>query len=128
MSILAPPRQLVVIDADAPNATIFVGGKTFGTPARLILDTRDDWPVDVSAPGYITQHAIVTSHVSGGKVVGSIILNAVAWGWWTLGVGAVIGICVDAGSGSLEQLEPATLHIAMQPVPGGPRDYSMPQP
>jgi hypothetical protein len=128
MTMIAPPRQAVFIQTDPPGATVRVGGQTMVSPARVLLDTREDWIIEASAPGYLSQTALVDSHYSAGKVAGSILLNFAAWGWWTLGIGGIVGIAVDIGSGSLEELGPSHVYLYLQAVPGGPRDYSRPLP
>jgi hypothetical protein len=122
MTMFAPPRQEVFVTADPPGATVRAGDRAIPAPATVLLDTRYDWEIEATAPGYLAQRAVVESHYSAGKIVGSILLNVVAWGWWTFGIGAVVGVAVDFSSGSLLELDPSRVDIYLAPVPDGPRE------
>lgn len=85
----------------------------------VALDSRYDWTLDASAPGYLGATTFAESHYSPGKIVGSVLLNAAAWGWWTFGIGAAIGIAVDFGSGSLKELDPSRVDVYLERAPSG---------
>lgn len=80
-------------------------GVTISTPGELLLARDVDHELFVIGPdGAPVKTVRIESRNKTGNWVGSILMNGAAWGWWSLGIGAVIGVGSDVASGSLKGL------------------------
>jgi hypothetical protein len=101
-----------------PGATARTArGDHITTPGVLRLDCRTDHVIEIVCPGHRPQVVVVRSEQSGARWVASFVLNFLAWGWWTGGVGMVVGVVVDAVHGSLKELSPDTIFVELEPEP-----------
>jgi PEGA domain len=104
-------RQAYVIETDPPGAQIALStGLTCVSPCRLQLKRNREFSVTATMEGYQPAEARVDSVVRAGGAAGMA---------GNLLVGGIIGGVVDATNGSMHDLRPNPLRIAMTPV-GGP--------
>lgn len=116
-AILFPTNQEVPVDCPtAPSASFRV--PSAGTSARsgavLKLDRRNDYTVEVVAPGHATRTVRVESEISVWRVATSIVLNG-GHGLFTLFITTVIGCFADARAGAWQVLEPSELLVELTP-------------
>ena len=103
-------RQNYVIETDPPGAQIALStGQTCTSPCTLRLKRKYEFTVSATMEGYEPAEARVDSVVRAGGVAGAAG-NVIA--------GGVIGIIVDGSNGSMNDLTPNPLRIAMTPVGG----------
>ncbi len=105
-------RQNYVIETDPPGASIALStGQTCTSPCRLRLKRKHGFTVTATMDGYEPATAEVVSRMRAGggtALAGNLI------------AGGLIGGVVDATNGSLNDLRPNPLRIAMTPVGGAP--------
>lgn len=103
-------RQSYVIETDPPGAQIALStGQTCVSPCRLQLKRKHEFIVTATMEGYQPAEARVDSVVRAGGAAG-MAGNVL--------VGGIIGGVVDATNGSMNDLRPNPLRIAMTPVGG----------
>lgn len=103
-------RQSYVIETDPPGAQIALStGQTCVSPCRLQLKRKREFIVTATMEGYQPAEARVDSVVRAGGAAGMA---------GNILVGGLIGGVVDATNGSMNDLRPNPLRIAMIPVGG----------
>lgn len=103
-------RQNYVIETDPPGAQIALStGQTCTSPCTLRLKRKHEFTVTATMDGYEPAEARVDSVVRAGGVAG-MAGNVIA--------GGVVGMIVDGSNGSMNDLTPNPLRIAMTPVGG----------
>src|SRR5262249_50839507 len=93
----------ISISTDPPNAMAACGGQITPTRGVILLDRRTSHDVQVTAPGCRANSVKIESHQKVERWILSIVLNA-CHGIFTLGITFVLGVAVDYGSGSLQEL------------------------
>ena len=127
MSMLTPSSRAVHVTSSVRGTVASSSGQQVLTPGLLVLDRADDHAIQFSAPGHDPQTIVIRSHNKPGLWIGSIVLNTLAFGWWSLGIGTVIGVAVDASTGSLRDL-PEDGSAAPLPRRGSSEPYAQPPP
>lgn len=121
-AILFPTQQEVPVECPTV-ATASFRVPSVGTSARsgaaLKLDRRNDYTVEVQAPGHATQTVRVESEISIWRVATSIVLNG-GHGIFTLFITTVIGCFADARAGAWQVLEPTELVVELSPDGSAP--------
>ncbi|MBD0272308.1 MAG: hypothetical protein ICV73_10295 [Acetobacteraceae bacterium] len=103
-------HQNYVIETDPAGAQVALStGQTCVSPCALRLKRRPGFVVTATMAGYEPAEATVDSSVHGGGVAGAAG-NLIA--------GGLIGGIVDGTNGSMNDLTPNPLRIAMVPVAG----------
>jgi len=99
-SIAHGPRENVFLDSNPTNATVLITGKKNAinavTPATVSLKRNSSYTVQFSKEGYLPVTHQISQSMDG----------------WTLGnflFGGIIGIGVDAITGSMWQLSPSQI-------------------
>lgn len=105
--------QRVSVVTDPSGAVATASGQTCRTPGTLVLDRSQDHVVYASLDGYKPGQTIVDARHSPAKWLCSVLLNA-SHGLFTLGITFVIGMVIDIGMGSLQDLEPRTVFLPLQ--------------
>ncbi len=97
-----PVTSDVVVNIVVKNATgivVFEGV----TPAELKLPRNSTYTVTVSAPGYASETFALNQKIQG-------------WFWVSLCTTGLVGIIVDAATGSMNELTPAQLNVTVRTV------------
>lgn len=103
-SIFNGSKQSIGFSSSPDGANVSIDGIPRGkTPLTLKLERDEDHTVKIALPGYYPYSATLTHSVSG-------------WVWGNLLFGGLIGLAVDAGTGSLYVLTPE--QVQAQLVPG----------
>jgi hypothetical protein len=102
----------ISVSTDPPYATAACGGQVARTPGVLLLDRRTSHDVQVTAPGCRANTVKIESHHRVERWILSILLNA-CHGIFTLGITFVLGVALDYGSGSLQELEPQSALVPL---------------
>jgi hypothetical protein len=84
-------------------------GVTITTPGEFLLSRSDDHDLFVlgssdSEHETIARTIHIESKSKAGNWAGSILLNTAAFGWWSIGIGTVVGVGSDAAAGRLKGL------------------------
>jgi hypothetical protein len=93
-TIMNGSRQNISVNSNPSGATVFVDGQQVGiTPASLNLARKQSHVVRIVLDGYQPYEMAMTRGTSG-------------WVWGNLAFGGLIGLVVDASTGSLYKLSP----------------------
>ena len=106
------------VRTDPPGADVIIGGKKMRSPAIFDLERRKNYKVVVRKEGYKTTTVNLRSRVEGKQAGTSFLGNTAAFGWWTLGIGTVVGMIVDTVSGSLAELDSDGIFVKLVPGEG----------
>jgi hypothetical protein len=87
------------------------------TPGVLRLARKRDHVLELSRPGHAPRTVHIASRHDPARWVGSFVLNFFAFGWWSGGIGMVIGVTVDVVHGSVKELEPDAVFVPLLPEP-----------
>ena len=103
-SIINGPSQEVSVGSSPSGAKVFHNGMQVGTtPAILDLKRKNSHTIRVEKDGYHPYEAALTRKTSG-------------WVWGNLFFGGLIGLFVDATSGSYYNLNPESMQPALLPI------------
>ncbi len=69
------------------------------------LPRKNEYQIEIQAPGYQTQNIGVAKGMNG-------------WFWANLLLGGIVGMAIDAASGAMWKLEPATVSVSLAKVAG----------
>lgn len=93
--------------SEPAGAQVYANGSMVGkTPTTLIVDKRKDQHLEFKLDGYENKNVLVTSGVQGGWVVADIFL------------GGLIGVVVDAATGSWNGLDREHVNAALEKKEG----------
>jgi hypothetical protein len=104
-------KDVLVIETDPPGATVTVAGRTGSTPTSFKLSRKFEGTVHISKDGYEPITIQVNSHPStagGAGMAGNVL------------VGGLIGMGVDAGFGSTNDLHPNPIKVSLVPLGAKP--------
>jgi len=111
--------EQVEILSDPPGAQARTSlGHLCVTPCTLQFERKDPFVVTYSKPGFVPQEVSVTTRVAGAGAAG-FVGNVV--------VGGVVGMAVDAASGSTLEHVPNPVTVTLEPV-GSARSRGAPPP
>ena len=103
--------QRVGFASTPAGATVTVDGRSVGTtPATISLARKEAAVVEISLPGYQTHEVLLDKSING-------------WFWANILLGGLIGMAVDAVSGSMYKLSPE--QIEAQLVAAGATDVRL---
>ena len=105
----------VFITSDPLGATAIAGGQVVTTPGRLATSRTRKQVVVVKKEGYQTRKVELPVGFSWKQFGLSLGGNTATIGWWTLGIGTVIGMVVDAFSGAMRDVKTDGIHVILQP-------------
>jgi hypothetical protein len=97
-------KDVLVIETDPPGATVTVAGRTGSTPTSFKLSRKFEGTVQISKDGYEPVTIQVNSRPStagGAGMAGNVL------------VGGLIGMGVDAGFGSTNDLYPNPIKVSL---------------
>ncbi len=105
-TIINGNKQKILISSTPASAQVMVDGKAQGqTPVKVDLKRKQTHSVIISHEGYQTQEVQLQRKVSG-------------WVWGNIGFGGLIGLGIDAGTGSMYKLKPETVNIDLKKADG----------
>lgn len=114
-AIFNDTRETVTFDSNPRGAQVSVNGVPIGaTPVAAELTNEDDHQIQVSAPGYQPVTAFLTSSLGAGWLILDIFL------------GGLVGIIVDAATGSWYELDADSLFFNLVPLQGGKAEEASP--
>ena len=99
--------QAVSMESQTTGASYKIkssSGLDFGSgsiPNTVKLGRRNEYQVEIDAPGYKTQNVVLTKSLNG-------------WVWGNLLIGWLVGFVVDFASGAAYKLEPAVVSVNLQ--------------
>ena len=101
-------KQTWTVQTDPGGATVetSIGFKCDQTPCTFKIKRKANFDVTINKPGFKTYHGKVTHQTSGGGAAG-MAGNVI--------VGGLIGIGVDAATGSTQELKPNPLVVKLEP-------------
>lgn len=106
-TIINGNKQKVLISSSPASAQVMVDGKAQGqTPVKVDLKRKQAHSVIISHEGYQTQEVQLQRKVSG-------------WVWGNIGFGGLIGLGIDAGTGSMYKLKPDSVNIELKKAADG---------
>lgn len=114
-AILFPTQQEVPVECPnvgTANFRVASAGTSARSGASLKLDRRNDYTVEVVAPGHAPQTVRVESEISVWRMATSILLNG-SHGLFTLFITTVIGCFADVRAGAWQVLEPTELVVEL---------------
>lgn len=121
MTLFTDKEIEVQIVTRPAGATVCVAGQSQTSPCAIRLGRGSDHLVTASLAGYRDATARIASKHSVARWTGSIILNSAAFGWYTLGIGTVLGTGADIATGSVKTLAPDVLEITLEREGADPR-------
>lgn len=106
-------EQMVLFEATPREIQITCAGETVVTPGSISLKQSRNHTCHAELEGYEKKSFRVRSHVSEQGFKDSTRANADSWGWWTLGIGILVGWTVDLVSGAMRNLEHNDYHVTL---------------
>ena len=101
-SIFHGKMQPVSFSSTPPGAGVSLNGKDMGkTPLTVQLLRRDEQQVKIELPGYQPFEMRLTKGIDG-------------WFWGNLLLGGVIGMVIDASTGSMYRLSPGEIEATLK--------------
>ena len=94
-------------------------GHVCTTPCTLQFQRKDEFTITFSKPGYVPQDVAVTTRVAAGGAAG-FAGNVV--------LGGLVGMGVDAATGSTLEHVPNPVAVTLEPVAGAPPRRGPPRP
>ncbi len=117
MTMIAGEEAEVQVLTAPPGAKVTTAhGQTISTPGVLRLRRDRNHVIQISHTGFRVAVVRVRSRHDPYGWAGSIGFNFLAWGWWSGGIGLVIGVVVDVVHGSVRELEPDTVFVPLIPA------------
>ena len=107
-------EQYVSFNSNVKDVEVRASGKIGYTPCTIPLRQSKNHAITVVKEGYDTQTTILKSGFSGAGFAHSTASNLVTWGWWTWGIGLVIGWAIDACTGAMKNLKEEAIHFEMR--------------
>ncbi|QQR80653.1 MAG: PEGA domain-containing protein [Deltaproteobacteria bacterium] len=105
-TIIHGRKQNVLISSQPSDSQVIVDGTSQGkTPVKVDLKRKEGHFVTISHEGYQPQEIRLERKVSG-------------WVWGNIGFGGLIGLGVDAGTGSMYKLKPGEVSVQLQKLSG----------
>jgi len=106
----------VFFDSNAQGVEVSCSGKSTETPGNLELRQSKSHNCKARLEGYESRYFRIHSGASSEGFDYSTSVNKAKWGWWTLGIGILIGWTVDSLSGAMRTLDRDKVYIEMQPL------------
>ena len=100
-TIVHGPTQKIGITSAPTGANVMINSKSYGkTPLFVDLDRDKEHIVSIELPGFDKSQLIINKELSG-------------WVWGNIIFGGLIGLAIDATSGSLYNLTPQQLNAEL---------------
>lgn len=100
-SIMRGSTQDVGIASNPAGATVTINGEQKGvTPTTVKLDRDKEYSVLLTKEGYEPYGATLTHSLSG-------------WVWGNVFIGGLVGLAIDAGTGSMYNISPENVQAEM---------------
>ena len=115
-------ESALFITSDPPGSTAIAGGQVITTPGRVAMSRTRKQIVVVKKEGYQTRKLELPVGFSWKQFGLSLGGNTATIGWWTLGIGTIIGMIVDAFSGAMRDVKTDGIHVILQPGQALPDD------
>lgn len=109
-------EQTVLFDSKIPDVEVTCSGKRIKTPGTIPLRQSETHSCVAEKEGYQRQAFKVRSGATWSGFAHSTAVNTALWGWWTWGVGTVIGWLIDAPSGAMKNLKKDHFDIELQMI------------
>lgn len=102
-SIIHGSTQEIALTSEPSAAEVIIDGQHRGkTPLSVTLRRKERHTVTISLPGYETQEIALERRVNG-------------WVWGNILLGGLIGLVIDASTGAMYKIDPATLRAQLTP-------------
>lgn len=112
-------KDTLVINTTPAGAHLELSNGLVGTsPASFKLPRKSELIIKITKEGYEPAEVNITPQISGGGgagMAGNVLL------------GGLIGAAVDAGSGSMYDLKPNPVEVALTPIPGYHPEGTVPE-
>jgi hypothetical protein len=108
-------EQNVSFDSNVQGVEVNCSGKRVNTPGNIPLRQSKNHACIAEAPGYEKKVFDIKTGISWGGFGNSTAINTAIWGWWTLGIGTVVGWLVDSASGAMRNLKEENIYLDMKP-------------
>lgn len=108
-------ESYVFVTSDPPGASAIAGGQIITTPGRIATSRTRKQVVVVKKEGYQSRKVELPVGFSWKQFGLSLGGNTATIGWWTLGIGTIIGMIVDAFSGAMRDVKIDGIHVTLQP-------------
>ena len=109
-------EQNVTFDSNVQGVEVNCAGKRVDTPGSIPLRQSKSASCVAQAPGYEKKAFTINSGISWDGFGNSTAINTALWGWWTFGIGTVIGWLVDSVSGAMRNFKEENFYLEMKPV------------
>lgn len=109
-------EENVSFDANVQGVRVNCSGKSVETPGSIPLRQSRNHSCTAQMTGYEKKVFSIKSGVSGEGFGNSTAINTALWGWWTLGIGTVLGWLVDSVSGAMRNLKEESIYLEMKPL------------
>jgi len=105
---------MVLFESNVKNVEITCSGKSVTTPGSISLKQSRNHSCRAEKEGHAAKTFRIRSILSKKGFQDSTRANTKSWGWWTLGVGTLLGWSVDLLSGAMRDFEVHDFHVEMQ--------------
>jgi hypothetical protein len=109
-------EKKVFFDSNAEGVEVSCSGKSTQTPGNLELRQSKSHNCKARLAGYESRYFRIHSRTSSEGFDYSTSVNKAKWGWWTLGIGILVGWTVDSVSGAMRTLDRDRVYVEMQPL------------
>lgn len=105
--------QMVLFEATPRVVEVTCSGETIATPGSIALKQSRSHTCHAEREGFESKSFRIRSHISKVGFKASTDSNLDRWGWWTLGIGVLVGWSVDFVSGAMRNLEHNDYHVTL---------------
>ena len=108
-TIIHGSHQNIMVQSSPAGAKVetLPASGTFTTPTTLNLERKNSYTLNFTSPGYSPASFVVKNEISGGVLIGDILLG-------------FVGVIVDAVTGAWYNLSPETATVSMTKTGSGP--------
>jgi hypothetical protein len=110
----------ISFDSNVEGVDVVCENEKIATPGKIALRQSKNHVCTAEKNGYVKRTFKIQSGISSSGFGSSTATNLGAWGWYTFGVGLLIGWAVDAVSGAMKEFKTDSFYIMMEPSPDAP--------
>ncbi len=109
-------EEMVTFSANVQDVEVNCSGKQTVVPGSIPLRQSKSHSCTAVKDGYEKKAFRIQSGTSWAGFGHSTAINTALWGWWTLGIGTVVGWLIDWPSGAMRNLKEEDVYIEMKPA------------